>query len=174
MTKLLHMTNLQCMLSCCDLRCFDATSISPHFTHSCVEQKLIQKACLWRKNDNYRVWLLHHINFFSTWNLWIHLKKKTQAYHGVYTGVEEIRSLLISFKTRKVKSWNMKQICVTQNLELINDGHEKFPLWKRHCWNPKKKRRNVSEIQVWAESRIYYFLKRIQSFLVKSGWVSRF
>ena len=43
MKKLLHMTNLQCMLSCCDLRCFDATSISSHFTHFCVEQKLTQK-----------------------------------------------------------------------------------------------------------------------------------
>ena len=47
---LLHMTNLQCMLSCRDLLCFDAKSILLWFTHFCVEQKLTKKSCLWRKN----------------------------------------------------------------------------------------------------------------------------
>ena len=57
MTKLLHMTNLQCMLSCCDLRCFDATFMLSHFTHFCVDQKLTQKSCPWSKNDKYDVCL---------------------------------------------------------------------------------------------------------------------
>ena len=54
--SLLHMTNLQCMLSCCNLRCFDEISILLHFTHFCVEQKFTQKSCLWSKNDKYHVW----------------------------------------------------------------------------------------------------------------------
>ena len=33
--SLLHMINLQCMLSCRNLRCFDAMSILSHFTHIC-------------------------------------------------------------------------------------------------------------------------------------------
>ena len=45
------------LLSCCDLRCFDATSILSHFTHFCVEQKFTQKSFLWSKNDTYHGWL---------------------------------------------------------------------------------------------------------------------
>ena len=53
--SLLHMTNLQCMLSCCELRCFDATSILSHFMHFCVEQKSTHKSCLWSKNYKHHV-----------------------------------------------------------------------------------------------------------------------
>ena len=52
---LLHMTNLQCMLFCLDLRCFDAKFILSRITHICVEQILTQKSCPWSKNDKYDV-----------------------------------------------------------------------------------------------------------------------
>ena len=54
---LIHVTNLQCMLSCRDLRCFDAKSILSRFTHFSVEQKLTHKSCPWSTNDKYDVWV---------------------------------------------------------------------------------------------------------------------
>ena len=52
---LIHVTNLQCMLSCRDLRCFDAKSILSRFTHFSVEQKLTHKSCPWSTHDKYDV-----------------------------------------------------------------------------------------------------------------------
>ena len=54
---LLNVTNLQCMLSWRDLRCFGAKSILSRFTYFCVEQKRTQKSCPWSKNDKYDVWI---------------------------------------------------------------------------------------------------------------------
>ena len=53
--SLLHMTN-SFFLPFCDLRCFDAKSISLRFTPFCVEQKLTQTSCPWSKNDKFHVW----------------------------------------------------------------------------------------------------------------------
>ena len=52
---LLHVTNLQCMLSWRDLHCFGAKSILSRFTYFCVEQKWTQKSCPWSKTDKYDV-----------------------------------------------------------------------------------------------------------------------
>ena len=53
--KFFHVTNLQCVLSCCDLLCFDAKSILSQFMLFSVEQKLRDKSCPWSRNDKYDV-----------------------------------------------------------------------------------------------------------------------
>ena len=60
-SKSLHMTNLQCMLSFRDLRCFDAISLLSQFAHFCVEHKWTEHSCLWSKNDKYDVYLVGEV-----------------------------------------------------------------------------------------------------------------
>ena len=53
------------MLSCRDLRCFDAKSILTRFTHFCVEQKITNKSCPWSTNDKYDVCSYYLVVWFD-------------------------------------------------------------------------------------------------------------
>ena len=57
---MLFMINLQCMLSCRDLHCFDAKSILLRFTHFCVEQKLTKNLVRGGKMTNIMYGLTHY------------------------------------------------------------------------------------------------------------------
>ena len=52
-TKFIHMTNLQRMLSFHDLHCFDAIPVLSGLTQFCVKEKLTQHSCLWSKDDKH-------------------------------------------------------------------------------------------------------------------------
>ena len=57
MTKLLHMTSLQCMLSPRDLRCFDRNIHFVAFYALLCGAKINPKILSVEKNDNYHVWM---------------------------------------------------------------------------------------------------------------------
>ena len=109
---LLHMTNLQCMLSCRDLRCFDAKYILSRFTHFCVEQKITNKSCLWRQNDKYHVCIQAVI------------VKLNAALIPVVKSTNDNQEGSVVVNVLKCCWWNIKFLCCQQKVSSF-----KFKLW---------------------------------------------